>query len=352
MASELTMTFDRLSDTLARAPAEPIEGRKYVAVSDIHLGDGGSADDFRGNEEILGEALGRYKDEGYTLILLGDIEELWQFDLVQVRARYGQTIYRRMKAFGQGQVIRIFGNHDIEWGSPPDPAMSGSRRCYGAPEGLKLTDAAGETALFLVHGHQGTPDSDKHSWVSRFAVRAGWKPAERLLRTVGVLDSPEETKSRVTKGFEQIRYAWAKQQGILLICGHTHRAIFASKSRAEELEEEIEDLQAKIHSDPGAADVTRWLKEIRKLHRVLLREQNRGRDIDPMEDDPLPCYFNTGCGLYEGGITAIEIDGTDAGNDDLRLVKWHGEQTGAPQRKVLAAGNLAAYRAAVEEWTQ
>ena len=81
MSDEKSLTFQRLSGVLQRAPEIPLEGRKYAVISDIHLGDGGRADDFRNNEETLGTALQHYRNSGYTLILLGDIEELWQFEL-------------------------------------------------------------------------------------------------------------------------------------------------------------------------------------------------------------------------------------------------------------------------------
>ena len=33
---------------------------------------------------------------------------------------------------------------------------------------------------------------------------------------------------------------------------------------------------------------------------------------------PLPCYFNTGCGHFNDGITNIESEG-----NKIRLIKWH-----------------------------
>ena len=32
---------------------------------------------------------------------------------------------------------------------------------------------------------------------------------------------------------------------------------------------------------------------------------------------PLPCYFNTGCALYDDGATMVEMD-----QGEIRLVKW------------------------------
>ena len=75
-----------LSALWLNADIETLEtaGQKYVLLSDIHLGDGGRADDSRNNEQALVDALRHYAGAGYTLLLLGDIEEFWQFDLEAV----------------------------------------------------------------------------------------------------------------------------------------------------------------------------------------------------------------------------------------------------------------------------
>lgn len=38
--------------------------------------------------------------------------------------------------------------------------------------------------------------------------------------------------------------------------------------------------------------------------------------------EPLPCYFNTGSGLYRKGITNIEIK-----RDKIRLIKWKSDNS-------------------------
>jgi len=43
---------------------------------------------------------------------------------------------------------------------------------------------------------------------------------------------------------------------------------------------------------------------------------------------PLPCYFNTGCGLYKKGITNIEIEG-----DKIRLIKWQNDNSLTPEKR-------------------
>ena len=88
---------------------------KYALFSDLHLGDGKKADNFARNEETMILALNHYKKNGYSLILLGDVEELWQFDLIKIQNRYDKNIYELLRSFTDNKVNRIFGNHDREW---------------------------------------------------------------------------------------------------------------------------------------------------------------------------------------------------------------------------------------------
>lgn len=60
------------------------QNQKYVLISDMHMGNGGISDDFRYNEDTVVRALNHYAKKKYKLILLGDIEELWQFSLDEI----------------------------------------------------------------------------------------------------------------------------------------------------------------------------------------------------------------------------------------------------------------------------
>jgi len=80
----------------------------YAIFSDWHLGNGKGADNFRRNKAALVRALRYYKERGFTLILLGDVEELWQFDFDEIRSRYDASIYRRLREFPRQQLHRVF----------------------------------------------------------------------------------------------------------------------------------------------------------------------------------------------------------------------------------------------------
>jgi UDP-2,3-diacylglucosamine pyrophosphatase LpxH len=298
-------------------PALETKGKKYVIISDTHLGDGGKADDCRKNGETLAGALDYYKKKGYSLIMIGDIEELWQFDLPEIVANYDKRVYSKMRAFGDSRIFRVYGNHDDLWACPDDPAKNNPAKSVGALEALKLKDARGRIRLLLVHGHQGTTESDKTSWFSRVVVRL-YRGIEPFVK---IDPHSAATKSRITKDYERILYSWAKEKKIILICGHSHRAIFASLSYADRLKKEVERLQAVILANPGNKKLLKaTYGELRKVFDRLLDEEHKNRDIDPTErsGEPLPCYFNTGCGIYTDGMTAIEIV-----DDRIKLVKWH-----------------------------
>lgn len=302
-----------------RVPELAIEGEKYAFMSDLHLGNGSAADDFKDNETALLKALDFYLENNFRLVLLGDIEELWQFDPEMIQDRYEEKVYSRMRKFPQSRVTRIFGNHDHEWGGFIEPIFGNQASCL-APEALKLTDKNGEARILLVHGHQGSIDADKFYWFSRFWVRL-FSIVEPYARKLGIYSATTATKSQIAKDYERTLYRWAKDNKIILICGHSHRAIFASRSHAEELRDEIARLETE-NLKIGLAFPQR-LANARRIHTLkkeLKKEKSKGRLIESTDPGkvPLPCYFNTGCGIYSDGLTAIEIEA-----DAIRLVKWN-----------------------------
>lgn len=323
-------THDRLSQILAgsleKTPKIPYgPDHKYVVISDLHLGNGGKADNFNQNTETLQSALNHYYDKGYSLILLGDIEEFWQFDLDEIHGFYADTIYESFRKFYKNQRFhRVFGNHDHEWAGLNDPTTNGGVDWdyKHAAEGLKIGDH-----IFLTHGHQGTIESDKNSWFSRFWVRS-FRSVEGIAKAFGY-GKRETPASYIPNDHERTFYQWAKKEKKILICGHTHRAIYASLSYFDWLQEEQTDLnnQNKRLNRDNKEDKQQIKKNCRRLHKIvaeLSEEKARNRDFETLELDSeaIPCYFNTGCCLYDSGITAIEIEG-----NQIHLVKWENDNT-------------------------
>jgi UDP-2,3-diacylglucosamine pyrophosphatase LpxH len=300
-------------------PTLGIAGEKYAILSDIHLGNGSDADDFHNNEAALLKALKHYLEKGFSVILLGDIEELWQFDLDAIKKRYEPSVYTLLRQFPRGKVFRIFGNHDYEWGGFIDP-INGNQGANLATEALKLKDSDGNPRLLLVHGHQGTIESDKFARISRFWVRV-FSFVEPFAKSIGLYSTSTSTKSQIAKDYERTLYQWAKGKKIMLICGHSHRAIFASMSRAEKISEEIANFE--VENSKSRTSYGKRLENKRKIIELtneLDDEKSKGRLIESTDPgkEPLPCYFNTGCGVYSDGLTTIEIE-----NDFIRLAKWN-----------------------------
>lgn len=295
--------------------------KKYILFSDLHLGNGGKADDFCMNEATMLIALAHYRKEGFELVLVGDIEELWQFALEEVRSRYFSTIYKAIRAFPDVLVHRIFGNHDGDWNKVCiDPTKSHPVQPGIAAEGIRVKNADGNLPILICHGHQGDIESDRGAWSSRFFVRC-YRFFEPLLRKLGK-KNPPAIRSQILKNHEKIFYDWAKANKVLLICGHTHRAIFASKSFLEKCQDELALAKA-AYRDVSRTNALRgeYRREIQALKKKIRREKSHDRKITSVEPkciDPRPHYFNTGSGIYDDGITGIELTA-----DKIKLVKWH-----------------------------
>jgi UDP-2,3-diacylglucosamine pyrophosphatase LpxH len=339
MAQDRALTLNKLSQLWKRDDVKvlPTKGKKYIIMSDIHLGDGKKADDFHQNEKALTAALTHYNKNGYNLILLGDIEELWQFALEEIKGRYQNTIYKTIKAFGDDHVYRVCGNHDLEWCPPTDPIRNTPLPYTSVTEALKMKDNQENTRILLVHGHHGDENSDKQAWRSRFFVRI-YRGIEKLWKFD---PHTSATKSQIKKDYERILYACAKKLNVILICGHSHRAIFASTSYVERLREKIAEREAEIFANPNDTKlIEKNRKDIKELRKKLSREKRKKREIDSTEPrgKPSPCYFNTGCALYTDGITAIEI-----ANGQIKLVKWHKDTTRRPRFEVYESGSLSTY---------
>ena len=321
-------------------PVLDTKDKKYAIFSDTHFGNGGDADDFFANREALINALGYYYNRDFDLILLGDIEELWQFDLEDIVHCYEDAIYSKIRTFEDVRLHRVFGNHDREWGGWMDPIKSLGNKMGFSDEAIKLRDTSGEVNLLLVHGHQGSIDSDKYSWFSRFFVRL-YSGIESFAKNIGLFGHTSATKSMVAKDYERTMYSWAKSRKVMLFCGHSHRAIFASLSHSERLSKKIANLQAEnLMARKHKTTRIRNLEEIEILKGQLEDEKNKGRVIEPVEYDtmPLPCYFNCGCGLYTDGMTALEIEG-----DKIRLVKWSKYSLSDNPRLVYQKGQISEF---------
>lgn len=124
-------------------------------------------------------------------------------------------------------------------------------------EGIMLKDSLSNNFIHITHGHQADALNSTFWRLSRFLIRYIWKPLEMygISNPISAANN-YEIKEKTERRLNQ----WAVANETLLICGHTHRAVM-------------------------------------------------GNRFSP--------YFNSGCCLYPGSITALEIE-----NRMISLVKW------------------------------
>jgi len=316
----------------ARASASyPLEaGERYVIFSDHHKGARTLADDFLACEATYLKALEYYLQQGYTLVVLGDVEELWEEDPESVLGSYQAVIQVEAEFYRDGRYLRIYGNHDNFWHFPRNVADHLEQVYPGITpvDGVVLTFSQNGGPLgeiLLVHGNQGVYDIGAISNISRIVVRLFWRTFQQLTGK-GRTTPAEDACLRGTH--DTWMYNWADEQtSLILIAGHTHRPIWSSMTHLEQLRNQLFVLQcASPRPDDYEAQVAQLQAEIQK----------RVAQHPPCNDSfkTNPCYFNTGCCSFaDGDITGIELDG-----GLIRLIKW--EHTDG-SREELQEGRLA-----------
>jgi len=287
--------------------------------------------------------LNHYFEQGYNLCVMGDAEELWE-EFPDRVIRSNSAAFAAEKRFHEtGRYMRLWGNHDEVWGDPASvqkilQPIYGEKP-FNVPESILLDVKDGSDSLgkiLLVHGHQGTQNTGKNTKFSRWILRNVWRPIQVL---TGFSCNTPATDWRLRQDRDKIIYHWAASQpGLVLIAGHTHAPVFASYTHRARLVEEISNAFAHMKNLPEDKRIDD-LNQIEKLMDDLQHLENKlsvaeRQGYEPLED-PLPCYFNTGCCAFaDGDITGIEIF---AG--EIRLVRWPDDES-RPERKVLQADFL------------
>lgn len=310
---------DEATETIAAS----LDELRLIVFSDHHKGARDGADDFRRCERAYNAALAYYLESDYQLYLLGDAEELWECDAGKVLESYAHTLELELDFHKAGRLRRFWGNHDDQWSrvGAVEKHLSDFKDLR-VREALKLRvtgdrDASG--LLFFVHGHQGTPDSDRWGWLSRLPVRFIWAPIQRLTKIASTTPSKDWA---LRQRHDAAMFAWARDHAErpVLLAGHTHRPIFRTEKPTPKT--------AASRGVDGAQASKRAVEEFNRAE---------ARRVDPpaIDVDP-PCYFNTGCCSYgDGDITGLEI-----ADGKIRLVRWPDDDH-HPARKVLAEAELS-----------
>jgi hypothetical protein len=318
---------------------------RLVMFSDLHKGTRDGADDFMRCERAYTAALGSYLETGHRLLVLGDVEELWENRPDGVLAAYEDVLRLEAQFHRAGRYERFWGNHDDDWRYPGEVRRRLGRFFPGlrVREALKLRVTDGGTPLgllFLVHGHQGTLDSDRYAWASRLFVRYVWR---NLQRRVHVSTNTPARDYDLAALHDTAMFTWARghRDRPVLIAGHTHRPVFGTSRPAPAELRDVEQIEHDLDAARGANPVD--VERVAALHAELEFTRAEARRHDrPLIPVVPPCYFNTGCCCFgDGDVTGIEI-----ADGEIRLVRWPDDE-GRPRPRVLQRADLRGVLGAV-----
>lgn len=301
------------------------EKSRIIIFSDQHKGSRNHSDDFALSEKNYLAALSYYNDEKYVYCNLGDSEELWKNQLLNVLKANKATFDAEKLFLERNAFVKLFGNHDLYWDNDP-LAWYQINRIYGRKmrvyEGVIFRCMIKETPLsiFLTHGHQGDLQSDGN-WFSKWFVSNVWGPLQSYLR---INPNTPAFDNQLKSAHNAIMYSWtAKQSNLALITGHTHQPVFNSLTHLERVYTKLD--WAKQNNDAEL---------IQTLEAELLAGKISG-EKSPRIENSKNTYFNSGCCCYsDGDITGIEIDG-----GMIKLIKWKSTDQG-PKRIVLEQAKL------------
>lgn len=188
---------------------------KVVIVSDLHMGDGRSHDDFRGTSSLFQSIFERfYLDKGFKLILNGDIEELHKFRLKNIFEKWN-SVYDLFERFQDGPgIFKLFGNHDYDFFF-----NHFHDRIHEQFESIRLRYLEGE--LFFLHGHQSSHLLERFHTANKLLVKSIVNPLKIRNFELRFEEKPVTRK--------EIRLSdFSMDKGILTFMGHTHRPLFGN----------------------------------------------------------------------------------------------------------------------------
>lgn len=302
-----TLIYSELTNLYLLAPTIRIKPEeRWVIFSDLHLGNGGSRDDFLKNSRLFQTVLQNYYQKNhYHLVLNGDVEELQRFPPHKIGARW-KTIYDLFGEFQRCNTFyQIVGNHDHDLLHHPDTRNP----LYPA---LKLSYHG--NILFIFHGHQASFFLERFNALCGFILRY-------LANPIGIKNFAIHQDSTIRFKTEKRVYSFSRQHKIVSLIGHTHRPLFESLSKIDSLKFKIEQL---CRDYPLTAPESRpaLAQRIQTYHQELqyyLRQHSNTANRSSLYNSDLlvPCLFNSGCVIGKNGITALEIN-----DGRIALVYW------------------------------
>ena len=300
--------YNKLDDLLSSAPKIEIsKDTKIVIFSDLHIGNKGMNDDFQRNANLLSQILtNHYLPRNYQLVLNGDVEELYKFNLKTIEKVWTQLYDIFLEFQKQTGLYKIVGNHDYLL-----------RHKVASSYNFPLYDAINflydNNSILIYHGHQTASTLERYSLLVHLSIKY-------FFRTVSnTAVSMVNNKKFLT---ESIAYEFAKSKKIISILGHTHRPVFESLSKIESIKFNLESLLKLYHKSIIAETKERLERQIKILKRELELATSNNNYFDRLgniygDEVVVPCLFNSGAVIGKRGITGIEIK-----NGKIRLVYW------------------------------
>jgi len=285
---------------------------RVLILSDLHMGNGGRRDEFKRNAELVKTMLGSYYlPEKYSLVLNGDIEELFKFPLDSIVTEWGDLYDLFLKFEKNGFFWKTYGNHDTalldEKGYQLASSMVNSLKFH-----------YGHETMLLFHGHQASELLwETYPMVSRAVIFF----IKYIAKPVGIRNFSIAYNSPRRFAIEKSIYEFSNQAKIVSIIGHTHRPLFESLSKVDFLNYRIEELcRAYPSADSDKRTVIK--QKIASLKTELDACYKQGKKIGLRSglynNITIPSIFNSGCTIGKRGITALEIEG-----NKIRLVYWY-----------------------------
>lgn len=302
------IVYQNLDKLFEEAPSFELNSQsKWVIFSDLHMGDGGSTDDFKANSDLFIAALDQhYYQKDFDLILNGDVEELQRFSMKKIRKRWGE-VYDVFDKFAKDRrLLKTIGNHDLEITTMEDYPFD-----YKHLDAFKLHHK--DNDLFVFHGHQASKKFQKHNQIIGLTLKY-------LANPLGIKNYSVAHDSRKQYNIEKRAYGYSAFNKIASVIGHTHRPLFESLHKVERLKYKIEQLcrelaQKNSRDKSLEASIKANKKDLKKYYKK--NEDTNFQNYVYNTIFHIPCLFNSGCVIGKRGMTCLEIE-----EEKIRLVHW------------------------------
>ena len=284
---------------------------KVLIISDLHMGCG-KLDDFKANGEMVIRILEEYYYEnGWYLVLNGDIEELLKCTLKEIREEWAD-MYRVFDLFAAaGRLYKILGNHDEDLVFERDYPY----QLYSA---VRISTPL--IPVYVYHGHQSSMVYKVFDNVIRLGIKY-------LLKPIGIRNISSARSPHRRFNVERHSYDFSLANNCISVIGHTHRSLFESLGRFDYIKFEIEK-HCRNYPTASAEDREKIAREVSALRvelgKIKRKERLEGMKLSLYGDElPVPCLFNSGSAIGKKGINAIEITA-----ETIALVYWCAEGKG------------------------